>query len=209
MPANLPPKAIVIAVNGGSDYIYVPDHDADTVRRTVAFLQTRGEVGSIFVDSRYGDIPGTIPLSLIRQENSAGRNPDIIVGFDWDDSAVVSGMKGTEYSGILLNNPYRGMHGDFTPIDVHNTLIAVGPDFRQSMQDPLPTGNVDVAPTVANILGIRLPQADGRPLLEALRNGPSPKDYQVTVARDAAEGRSHRHLGETADRSKRQGHRLE
>jgi arylsulfatase A-like enzyme len=181
VPANLPPKAIVIAVNGGSDYIYVPDHDADPVRRAVAFLQSRGEVGSIFVDSRYGDIPGTIPLSLIRQENTAGRNPDIIVGFDWDDGAVVSGMKGTEYSGILLNNPYRGMHGDFTPIDVHNTLIAVGPDFRENMRDLLPTGNVDVAPTIASILGLKLPQADGRPLLEALRNGPSANDYQVTV----------------------------
>jgi arylsulfatase A-like enzyme len=181
VPTNLPPKSIVIAVNGGSDYLYVPDHDADTVRRTVAFLQTRSEVGSIFVDSRYGDIPGTMPLSLIRQENAAGRNPDIIVGFDWDDEAVVSGMKGTEYSGILLNNPYRGMHGDFTPIDVHNTLIAVGPDFRENMPDLLPTGNVDVAPTVASILGLKLPQADGRPLLEALRNGPSASAYQVTV----------------------------
>lgn len=181
VPTNLPPKAVVIAVNGGSDYLYVPDHDADTVRKTVAFLQTRSEVGTIFVDSRYGDIPGTLPLSLVRQENKAGRNPDIIVGFDWDDSATVSGMKGTEYSGILLNNPYRGMHGDFTPIDVHNTLIAVGPDFRENMRDVLPTGNVDVAPTVANILGLKLPDADGRPLLEALRNGPTATNYQVTV----------------------------
>jgi hypothetical protein len=182
VPAQLPPRSVVIAVNGGSDYIYVPDHDANTVRKVVAFLQSRAEVGSIFIDSRYGDVPGTMPLSLVRQENKAGRNPDIIVGFDWDDTVSVSGMKGTEYSGILLNNPYRGMHGDFTPIDVHNTLMAVGPDFRENMRDTLPTGNVDVAPTVANILGLKLPHADGRPLLEALRNGPSARDFQVTAA---------------------------
>ena len=182
VPDNLPPKSIVIAVNGGSDYLYVPDHDAETVRRTVAFLQTRAEVGVIFVDSRYGDIPGTMPLSLIRQENAAGRNPDIIVGFDWDDEAVVSGVKGTEYSGILLNRPYRGMHGDFTPMDVHSVLIAMGPDFRENIRDLLPTDNVDVAPTVASILGLKLPQADGRPLLEALRNGPPASAYQVTIA---------------------------
>src|SRR5262249_612382 len=107
VPANLPPKSTVIAVNGGSDYLYVPDHDAETVTKVVAFLQTRGEIGPIFVDSRYGDLPGTMPLSLVHQENKAGRNPDIIVGFAWDDTAVVSGMAGTEYCGILLNIPAR------------------------------------------------------------------------------------------------------
>jgi arylsulfatase A-like enzyme len=179
VPASLPPNALVIAVNGGSDYIYAPDRDAATVRKAVEFLQTRSEIGAIFVDSRYGALPGTLPLNLIRVENTAGRNPDVIVSYDYDPSAVIGGVKGTEYSGSLLNNPYRGMHGSFSPVDVHNTLIAYGPDFREGLKDPLPTGNVDVAPTVAGILGLELPRADGRPLLEALRNGPGPGDYQV------------------------------
>jgi hypothetical protein len=34
---------------------------------------------------------------------------------------------------------------------------------------------------VAGILGLSLPRADGRPLLEALRNGPSQSDYQVST----------------------------
>ena len=92
---------------------------------------------------------------------------------------MISGVHGTEYSGSLLNNPYRGMHGSFSPIDVHNTLIAFGPDFREGMKDALPSGNVDVAPTIAGILGVELPHADGRPLLEALRNGPQPSEYRV------------------------------
>jgi hypothetical protein len=58
----------------------------------------------------------------------------------------------------------------------------MGPDFRENMRDLLPTGNVDVAPTVASILGLKLPQAEGRPLLEALRNGPPASAYQVTIA---------------------------
>src|SRR5262249_21399587 len=182
VPANLPPKSTVIAVNGGSGYLYVPDHDAETVTKVVAFLQTRGEIGPIFVDSRYGDLPGTMPLSLVHQENKAGRNPDIIVGFAWDDTAVVSGMAGAEYFGILLNIPAGRMHRGFTPLDLHNNLVAFAPDFRETLRDLLPTGNVDVAPTVASILGLILPQADGRPLLEALRNGPSQKDFQVTMA---------------------------
>jgi arylsulfatase A-like enzyme len=179
VPASLPPNALVIAVNGGSDYIYVPDRDAATVSKAVEFLQTRSEIGAVFVDSRYGGLPGTLPLNLIRVENTAGRNPDVIVSYDYDASAVIGGVKGTEYSGTLLNNSYRGMHGSFSPVDVHNTLIAYGPDFREGLKDPLPTGNVDVAPTVAGILGLSLPRADGRPLLEALRNGPGAGDYQV------------------------------
>jgi hypothetical protein len=175
----LPPKALVIAVNGGSDYIYVPDRDVDIVRNAVHFLQSRSEVGAIFVDSRYGDIPGTLPLNRVRVENTAGRNPDVIASFDYDENAVINGMKGTEYSGILLNTSYRGMHGSFSPRDVHNTLIAYGPDFREGFKDTLPTGNVDVAPTVATILGLALTHADGRPLLEALRHGPSTSDYEV------------------------------
>ena len=179
VPEKLPPKSIVIAVNGGSDYLYVPDRDSETVHKAVAFLQTLGAMGSIFVDSRYGDVPGTMPMNLVKIENVAGRNPDIMVSYDYDENATIGGVKGTEYSGSLLNNPYRGMHGSFSPIDVHNTLIAIGPDFREGLTDELPTGNVDVAPTVASILGLSLPRADGRPLLEALRNGPSPRDFQV------------------------------
>src|SRR6266567_9510115 len=99
--------------------------------------------------------------------------------YDYDASAVIGGVNGTEYSGSLLNNSYGGMHGSFSPLDVHNTLIAYGPDFREGLKDPVPTGNVDVAPTVAGILGLSLPRTDGRPLTEALRNGPGPGDYQV------------------------------
>jgi arylsulfatase A-like enzyme len=181
VPANPPPGALVIAVNGGSDYIYAPDRDAAIVRKAVEFLQSRSEIGAIFVDSRYGALPGTLPLDLIRVESTAGRSPDVIISYDYDVSAVIGGVNGTEYSGSLLNNSYRGMHGTFSPLDVHNTLIAYGPDFREGFKDPLPSANVDVAPTLAAILGLKLPRADGRPLLEALRNGPGPGDYQVAT----------------------------
>jgi hypothetical protein len=74
------------------------------------------------------------------------------------------------------------MHGTFSPIDVHNTLLASGPDFREDFVDTLPSGNVDVAPTIARILGLTLPQAEGRPLLEALRgrDQAESKAYAVT-----------------------------
>jgi arylsulfatase A-like enzyme len=179
VPAELPAHALVVAVNGGSDYIYVPDHDPALVKKTVGFLQSRAEVGAIFIDDRYGAIPGTLPLGAIHARNAAGKNPDIIFSYDHDRDAVVDGTPGTEMSGMLGGGNFRGMHGSFSPFDVHNTLIAAGPDFRTGFKDPLPTGNVDVAPTIARILGLSLPHAQGRPLLEALAHGATVGDYRV------------------------------
>jgi hypothetical protein len=69
------------------------------------------------------------------------------------------------------------MHGSFSPVDVRNTLIAVGPDFRGGYADDYPTSNLDVAPTLAALLHVSLPHAEGRVLDEALR-GPE-ASYRV------------------------------
>jgi hypothetical protein len=88
-------------------------------------------------------------------------------------------MPGIEYESAQNN---RGMHGSFSPIDVHNTLVAAGPSFRTGFADTLPTGNVDVAPTVAKIFGLALPSAEGRALLEAFASGGAPTtDYGVAT----------------------------
>ncbi|MBA5638571.1 alkaline phosphatase family protein [Duganella sp. LX20W] len=168
VPATMPAKGIVVAANGGSDYLYIPDHDAATVAAAVRFLQSREEYGAIFVDSRYGAIAGTLPMSMINLENatrSGKGQPDIVVSFNWDAQQLVNGLPGIEFESTGGN---RGMHGSFSPIDVHNTLIASGPAFKTGTVISNPTGNVDVAPTVAYLLGQSMPQADGRVLNEAL-----------------------------------------
>jgi arylsulfatase A-like enzyme len=167
VPATLEADAVVIAANGGSDYLYLPGRNPASVRRIVGFLQSREEFGAIFVDDHYGDIPGTLKMSRVNLENTAGRNPDIIVSYNFDEKAVVQGMRGTEYESMFGN---RGMHGSFSPVDVHNTLIASGPDFKSNMQDEIPSGNVDVAPTIAHLLGLKLDNTDGRVLHEALKH---------------------------------------
>ncbi|WP_124949503.1 alkaline phosphatase family protein [Sulfuriferula thiophila] len=181
VPATLPldKHPIVIAANGGSDYLYLPDHDADTVAKVVRYVQSRPEYGAVFIDSRYGKLPGTLPLQLVHLENTEGRNPDMVVSFNFNDKAVVQGMPGTEYESAGNN---RGMHGSFSPIDVHNTLIAYGPDFRRSYRDVAPSGNVDVAPTIAHIMGLKLAGEghDGRVLVEALRSTKASYKPKVT-----------------------------
>ncbi len=164
VPTQLPRGALVLAPNGGTEYFYQPEHDAALVRRTVRFLQSREYVGAIFVAKRYGDIPGTLPAESVHLENAA-RGPDIIISYAWDADAVIQGFRGTEYASQANE---RGEHGSFSPIDVHNTLLAAGPGFRHGFSDPLPSGNVDVAPTIAALLGLPLPKAQGRVLHEAL-----------------------------------------
>lgn len=185
VPKDVPQDAVIIAANGGSDYLYVPNHDPKKVAALVKALQSRIQYGAVFVHSRYGNIPGTLSLKTIFNElPSHGKrqsppNPDIIVSFDFDASAITAAnhdVPGTEYESAQVN---RGMHGSFSPRDVHNTLIAVGPDFRKGFRDELPTGNVDVAPTAAYLLGIDMPQAQGRVIHEALVHGGAASRYQV------------------------------
>jgi len=180
--ADLRPKDIVIAANGGSDYLYVPDHDPQTVVNVVKFLQSREEIGAIFVAGRYGVLPGTLKLDDVDIEGTHGRSPDLIVSFNFDETVVVNGLPGIEFESAPGSGGNRGMHGSFSPIDVHNTLYAAGPDFKAGFSDTLPTGNVDVAPTVAKILGLQLPGAVGRSLDEALVSGPAIDQFQVTTA---------------------------
>ena len=171
VPDPVPSDAIVIAANGGSDYLYIPSHQATIVTAVVTALQQRKQYGAIFVRSIYNAIPGTMSLKDIKVEGATRDSPptpDIIVSFDWDDTAVTASngaVPGTEYESAQNN---RGMHGSFSPIDVHNTLVAAGPDFKTGFKDTYPSGNVDVAPTAAYLLGLSLPQANGRVLKEAL-----------------------------------------
>lgn len=176
-PATLPSDAVIVVTPGGSEMYFVPSHDPAVVQKVVNFLQARQEYGPIFVDQRYGSIPGTFNASAARLQNASARNPDIIASMNYDETQIVQGKLGTTFNNSANN---RGMHGSFSPIDVHNTLVAAGPDFKAGFTDTLPTGNVDVAPTVASLLGLSLPQADGRPLSEALKAG-NTSSYTVTT----------------------------
>lgn len=173
---DLPDDAVIIAANGGTDYLYVPSHNEQLIHKLVTFMQSHEQFGAIFVNNDYGFLNGTLPMSLVHLQNSKGRSPDIIVSLSYDAHAKMNGLFGTEFSDHNTN--MRGMHGTFSLMDVHNFLAAEGPDFRKKHQDFLPTGNVDLAPTIASILHLQLPETNGRILREAL-NGGSEKEYKV------------------------------
>jgi arylsulfatase A-like enzyme len=179
VPKPLPAGAIVVAANAGSDYLFIPDGDPKTVRAAVTSLQSRPQFGAIFVSDRYGRLPGTLPLSLIKADSPIpGRGPDIIVSFTFDEKVAVAGHAGISYASSINR---RGDHGSFSPADVHISLMLHGPDFKAGLRDTLPTANVDIAPTIARVLGFDLPGAEGRVLEEALKDGPPLTQYSVKV----------------------------
>lgn len=170
LPATLPKDAIVVAANGGSEYFYLLDHSQKTAEKLLRTLAERVAYGAIFLHSSYGNVPGTLPLSAIAAEGarSSPPTPDLIVSFDWNEAARAggsAGLPGTEYASAQR---YRGIHGSFSPRDVHNTLIAHGPHFKTGYTDTLPSSNVDLAPTVAALFGLNFHAPDGRVLHEAL-----------------------------------------
>src|SRR5262249_24067316 len=128
VPKPVPAGAVVVAANAGSEYLFVPDGNIDTVKAAVTSLQSRLQFGAIFISDRYGEIAGTLPMSLNKTESSAnGRAPDIIVSFSFDENMAVAGKSGVSYASSINR---RGDHGGFSPTDTHISLMASGPDFK-------------------------------------------------------------------------------
>jgi arylsulfatase A-like enzyme len=96
---------------------------------------------------------------------------------------LVHPVRGTMYADTGIGTTFTtgmGMHGAAGEREIHNFCAAAGPDFRRGYVDFNPTANIDVAPTITEILGI-LPNigpggivATGRPLVEALVDGGHP-----------------------------------
>jgi len=162
--------------------IHLRTRDAVRVAAIVAELQRRPEVGAIFSrpgarDRAEGVVPGTLSFDVARWNHS--RSGDILVSANWADDANDAGVKGTTTQGGVAG------HGTSSPYDIHNTLIAVGPGFREHATSDLPTGNVDIAPTLLSLLGVRLPPTmTGRVIDEALRNGLAQTSHTVDRVSD-------------------------
>ncbi len=162
---------IVVAANGGSDLIYVPSHDATTVRRIVAFLARQTYVGGIFVDDSYSDdIPGALSLSSIGLVGSSiTPRPAISVNFKTFYLDPTNLQTGVEIADSGLQEG-QGMHGTLARADTFNNIAAIGPDFKTSYVDVVPMSNADIAPTLAYLMHIDLPFAgtlSGRIMREA------------------------------------------
>jgi predicted AlkP superfamily pyrophosphatase or phosphodiesterase len=177
-----PPADVIIAANGGSDLVYIPDHNAATLQKVVDILTKENYVSGLFVDDSYGSIAGTLPLSAINLKGDAQTpTPAIVINFktfSTDPSNPFQTQVEIADTGLQQG---QGMHGSFGRGDTFNNMIAFGPDFKQGYVDNAPVSNADIAPTLASILGLGVPSNNGnltgRVISEALVGGPDSVDY--------------------------------
>ena len=172
------PGDVVVDGLGGAVFLYVVGHDPETIRRLVDFYQRNEATGVIFTRS---PLPGTFGLGELHVDSPDA--PDVLVSLRWNDEKNARGLPGMIYAdGERV--PGQGTHGTLSRFDMHNTLIASGPDFRSGFRDELPSSNADLAPTVAHLLGLpHPPPMDGRILTEALSNKDEPAPPTASTER--------------------------
>jgi predicted AlkP superfamily pyrophosphatase or phosphodiesterase len=182
---------LMIVGNGGTVLFYVIGHDAAITRRLVEFLQQTDFAGVIFTREAM-DGTFTFDKAKIDSEHS----PDVEMAFRWNENKNQFGVAGM-MDGDWQRAAGKGTHATLSKFDMHNVLIAAGPDFRHGATDEFPSGNVDLAPTICAILGIKSSLAmDGRVLTEAMSeaNAASPKVENLEATKKFSAGAWRQHL---------------
>jgi hypothetical protein len=179
---------IVVAANGGSDLVYIPNGDRNMARRTVEVLSAQDYVSGLFVSNDLGSIPGALPISAIDLKGSAVTPlPSIVVNFRSFSTGCADPLTcGVEVADTALQQG-QGMHGSFSRADTAIMGGALGPDFRTGFIDPAPSSNADIGKTIAHILNLNIPDVGnlvGRALLEATREGAIPQWTTTTQVSD-------------------------
>ena len=159
----------MVVGNGGSVLFYIIEHDRAVAVRLVEWLQHSDFAGVIFTREKF---EGTFPLESVRANTSDA--PDVMVALRWNAKPNRFGVPGQIITDAT-RGAGQGSHASLSEFDVHNTLIAAGPDFRRGLASDLPSGNIDLAPTVLRILGVEAAHKfDGRVLSEAMTGDSAP-----------------------------------
>jgi len=181
---------LVIATNGGSDLIYVPDGDKEMAGKVVKALLGQDYVSGLFVDGRLGKFPGTLSLADVNLDGAAlTPKPAIVVNFRSFDTVCGEPVRcGVTVSDTGLQQG-QGMHGNFSRADTWNFMVLAGPDFKSGFVDTAPVSNADVGRTVAALMGLDFKDKGvltGRVIAEAMPGGviPDVKGWSVASEPD-------------------------
>ncbi len=184
---------VVIGTNGGNDLIYFPQDNAkDLAAKVVKALLAQDYTSGVFVRDDLGPIPGTLPLSKIGLNGGARTpTPAIIVNFRSETTGcdqplfcTVNVVDGTQMQG-------QGHHGSFSRADTANFMAAIGPAFKTKFVNAAPVSNADIAPTLAQMIGVTLPSVGklyGRPITEALAGGKPVKSWRYDLVSAPGDG---------------------
>ena len=189
------PKAgqIMIVGNGGTILFYVIGHDREVTSRLIEWLQHSDFAGVVFAREKF---EGTFPLEFVRANTTEA--PDVMVALRWNPKPNRFGAPGQIITDFA-RGAGKGSHASLSEFDVHNMLIAAGPDFERGIVSDLPSANVDIAPTVLHLLGLdpRPHKFDGRVLAEAMAGHsakPEASSKTLEAARKFSSGEWRQHL---------------
>jgi predicted AlkP superfamily pyrophosphatase or phosphodiesterase len=153
-------RSVQIVPQGGSAMVYIlDDADRDSIMNQIkeAFAEVEGVAAVIGADE--------FPAYGIANPRRDPHAPDMMLfakmGYVYGDTAA--GSIPTETKGER-----RGSHGhDANLPDLRAVFIASGGGIKPGVE----LGDIDnrsVAPTIARLLGVEIPGAEGKPLTEAL-----------------------------------------
>jgi arylsulfatase A-like enzyme len=181
---------VVVAANGGSDLIYIPDGDKAMAKRIVDALLTQDYVSGIFVDSKLGKFPGALSLDDIALEGSAiTPHPAIAISFRSFDTVCGEPVRCTVEVADTVLQQGQGMHGSFSRGDTWNYMAMQGPDFKSQFTDRAPVSNADIGRTIAHLMHLDVSDKGklvGRVLSEALPGGALPEVSSRVIASEPA-----------------------
>jgi hypothetical protein len=162
---TLPPLATA------SDYIYtrpgLSEPSATELEPLVEWLLDQPWAGLVMGGTpELARLPGVLPLSAFWGGKLNPRRPLLAISPRWRDLPNEHGVPGSVMS-LTTQSALRSSHGSASPFDLHATFIANGPSFHRGVQSSLPTGAVDLLPTILTLLDLPLPSyLDGRVLWE-------------------------------------------
>jgi len=181
---------VVVAANGGSDLIYIPDGDKAITKQIVDALLSQDYVSGLFVDSKLGKFPGTLSLDDIALEGSAiTPHPAIAVNFRSFDTICGEPVRCTVEIADTVLQQGQGMHGSFSRADTWNFVAMQGPDFKSQFVDPAPASNADLGRTIAELMHLEVQDKGrlvGRVLTETFPGGAVPEVTSRVITSDAA-----------------------
>jgi hypothetical protein len=179
-----PSDAVAIVTSGA---VYVPGNNRDVVVKIVRFLTGQDYVGGMFVDGRFGDIPGTLPLTALNMAGAARiPSPAVVVNSKSFATDPNNPLMTAVIVGGFPQQEGQGSHGPLNRANSFNNMAAIGPDFKKGFVDPAPVSNADVAPTLTSLIGLKISgigSLRGRVIREALTGGPASASYEKKILR--------------------------
>lgn len=121
------------------------------------------------INRRYRPLLNFVSQQQLRE---LGAYPGAIAAVSAAPGYMVMAMPGLDV--MHATHQYQGMHGYLPEMpEMITGLVAAGPDFRNGVRLPI-LRLLDLAPTIAEILGLDLPDAEGQVIAGALERPADP-----------------------------------